>query len=213
MRYVPHVLAVAALTALVALAICRLQRPAATVEAAPPDDRSDLRRETDRTVVHGPTRVAFTIPDGWQETGQNPSERKIDPRATSVLRITWPEREAAASLSWTPLSPIEKVSELVRDTPANGEYGEEYETLKAVYGRDHVTVPLRVEHGPFVVYRINYFIPAGDTQRLEGAVLLLPIKAAGVTWMLHAHVSYPKTDRGRREEYVQAVVRGFVLRP
>jgi hypothetical protein len=211
MRYVPHVLAVAAVAALAGLAVCRLQRPAASVEAAPPDDRSDLRRVTDRTVVHGPTRVAFAIPDGWGETGQHPSERKIDRRATSVLRIAWPEREAAASLSWTRLNPGENVGDLVRDTPANGEYGEEYETLKAVYGRDQVTAPRRVEHGPFVVYRINYFIPDGGTRQVEGAVLLLPVDAGGVTWILHAHVTYPKSDRGRRDEYVRAVLGGYRL--
>ena len=51
------------------------------------------------------------------------------------------------------------------------------------------------------------------TQRLEGAVLLLPIEAGGVTWLLHTHVTYPKADRGRREEYVPAVLRGLALRP
>ena len=97
----------------------------------------------------------------------------------------------------------------MRDTPVGGEYGEEYETLKAVYGRDQVTPPLRVTHGAFTVYRINYFIPAGGTERLEGAVLLMPVEAAGAAWLLKARVSYPKADRGRRDEYVLAVLRGY----
>jgi hypothetical protein len=219
MRVIRYFLIVATIVSLAALVVYRVQRPGTSVEGAAPqlgDDPRDLdqlRRVSDRTFVHGPTRVSFIVPPGWTATEPQRLERQIDRRASSVLRIDWPERETTASLSWVALNAGEKVTDWVREEPAGGEYGEEYETLRAVYGRDQVTVPRRVAHGTFTVYRINYFIPQDGTDRFDGAVLLLPVEAGGTTWLLKARISYPKADRGRRDEYIQAVLKGYGREP
>jgi hypothetical protein len=216
MRCRAQVLAAVLAAGAAALLAVRLWPPGPPAGAAPPEDyrdQSGLRRVADRVFVHAPTGVSFTLPDGWQETDAHRLERKIDPRATAVLRADRPDREATATLTWVKLHPNERVRDWVRDTPADGEYGEEYETLKAVYGRDQVTPPVRLAHGPFTAYRINYFIPTGGTERLEGAVLLIPVEAGGATWLLQSHVSYPKAERGRRDEYVLAVLRGYGRQP
>lgn len=58
-----------------------------------------------------------------------------------------------------------------------GGYGEEYETLKVMDGRNWVTRPRRLAQGPFTEYRIDYWSPdiGGFT---DGAVLLFPQEAA-----------------------------------
>jgi hypothetical protein len=174
------------------------------------EDRRDLtllKRIAERTFVHEKAEVAYTVPEGWKEIRPHRLSRKIDPRISTVLGIERPDRDLNATLYWVPLDPTQKLSEWVRDSAVGGEYGEEYETLKAVYGKDRVTIPTRIKHGAFDVYRIN--ITGGPTDKYDGTVYIFAVESGGATWMMKARVTFPKGDRGRNDQYAMDVLQGY----
>src|SRR5262245_21148031 len=115
-------------------------------------EQSHLRRVTEKVFVHDLAGIAFTIPEKWAELPPHRLARKIDQRVSTVLSIHQREADVTASLSWIPLNPGQKLSEYVTDTAIAGEYGEEYETLKAVYGKDRVTAPVKIKPGELEVF-------------------------------------------------------------
>ena len=178
----------------------------------PFEDRRDLtllKRVTERTFVHEVARVSFTVPAGWKEIRPHRLARRIDPRISTVLGIERGDRDLVASIYWIPLDPGAKLSEWVRDTPVGGEYGEEYETLKAVYGKDRVTTPARLRHDPFDVYRINIAGGPDRGDRYDGALFVFAVESGGATWLVKARVSFPKGDRARNEAWAMEVLQGF----
>src|SRR5829696_3711604 len=151
----------------------------------PFEDRRDLtllRKVTERTFVHEAARVSFTVPHGWKEIRPHRLARRIDPRISTVLGIERADRDLVASLYWVPMNPGQKLADWVRDTPVGGEYGEEYETLRAVYGKDRVTTPVRVKHGPFDVYRVHISGGPDRGERYDGTLFVFAVESGGQTW-------------------------------
>jgi hypothetical protein len=180
----------------------------------PPDDRRDvtlLRRTTEATYVHEAARVSFTIPDGWKEIRPHRLNRKIDPRISTVLGIERADREMVASIYWMPMKPDQRLSDWVRDTPTGSppEYGEEYETLKAVYGKDKVSTPVRVRSGSFDVYRINITGGPESREKYDGVLFVFAVESGGATWLVRTRVSFPKGDRAQTEAWAMDVLNGF----
>lgn len=177
-------------------------------------DFTYLRKITDRTFVHEEAKLSFTVPVGWKELEPQRLARKIDPRVSAVLRIEQPEKDVVASLYWIPMKPGQKMSEWVRTTQSEGEYGEEYETLKAVYGGPpRVTIPTKAKIGPFEVFRIDI---TGDPERgnnYDGVLYLFDVEAGTTTWLLKARISFPKGDREKYQPYALEVIRGYALAP
>lgn len=207
------------LAALVGLSAAGAQPPAKDppvtkeeVLTKPLEDRRDLtllRRITDDTFVHEAARVSFTVPEGWQEIRPHRLNRKIDPRIITVLGIERADRELVASLYWIPMKPDQTLSHWVRETPAKGEYGEEYETLKTIYGKDRVTTPLKIQSGPFEVYRININGGPVAEEKYDGTLFVFAVESGGTTWLIKARVSYPKGDKLRTDAWAMDVLQGF----
>ncbi|MBO0698410.1 MAG: hypothetical protein J2P46_08455 [Zavarzinella sp.] len=168
--------------------------------AKPLDDRRDqtlLIKLTQQAYVHEAAGVSYTVAAGWKEIGPQRLARRIDPRIMTVLRIERADRDLAASLYWIPMNPGQKLADWVRDTPVAGEYGEEYETLKAVYGKDRVTTPERIPHGPFQVYRIQIRGGPDGGDKREGTLFVFEVESGGQRWLLKARVSHPKEVDGK----------------
>ena len=180
----------------------------------PLDDRHDqtlLRRVAENTFVHEAARVSYTIPTGWKEIRPHRLSRKIDPRISTVLGIERADRELVASLYWIPMAADQRLSHWVRETPSGtpAEYGEEYETLKTVYGKDHVSTPVRFRSGPFDVYRITISGGPDRGDKYDGVLDVFAVESGGATWLIKARVSYPKGDRARNESWAMEVLNGF----
>jgi hypothetical protein len=176
------------------------------------EDRRDLtllKRVTERTFVHEIARVSFTVPTGWKEIPPHRLARRIDTRISTVLGVERDDRDLVASIYWMPMNPGAKLTEWVRDTAFAGEYGEEYETLKAVYGKNQVTTPLKIRQGTFEVYRINITGGPDRGDRYDGALFVFESESGGRNWLIRARVSYPKSDRTRADEYAMEVLGGF----
>jgi len=180
----------------------------------PLDDRRDLtllRRVTENSFFHEAARVSYTVPAGWKEIRPHRLSRKIDPRISTVLGIERADRELVASLYWIPMNPDQRLSHWVRETPAGtpGEYGEEYETLRTIYGKDHVSTPVRFRSGPFDVYRINISGGPDRGDKYDGVLFVFAVESGGATWLVKARVSFPKGDRTRNEAWAMDVLQGF----
>jgi len=182
--------------------------------ARPVDDRRDLtllRRLTEKAYLHDAARVTFTIPDDWKEIRPHRLNRKIDPRISTVLGIERADRETVASIYWIPMNPDQKLSHWVRESLAGSppEYGEEYETLKAIYGKDHVTKPERFRSGDFDVYRINITGGPDRGDKSGGALFVFAVESGGATWLIKARVSSVKGDRSQSDASALEVIQGF----
>ena len=188
------------------------QDPKTDILSKPSDDRREqthLRRITDRAFVHDLANVAYKIPDGWEELPPHRLARKIDQRITSVLAIRRTNGDLAATLSWIPMDPGQKLSDWVRDTAVAGEFGEEYETLKAVYGKDRVTAPVKVPAGDFDVYRINIEGAPERGEKYDGALAVFEVQSEKRSWLLKARISFPKGDRIKNDQVVMDVLKGY----
>lgn len=179
----------------------------------PLDDRRDqtlLRRVSGRMLVHEAARVSYTIPDGWKEIPPQRLARSIDPQISTVLGVENPERELIATLFWIPMNPGRNLSYWVRDTAIKDEFGEEYETLKAIYGAARVSAPVRFKHGPFDIYRINIRGGPDGGKQQDGTLFIFEVESGGTThWLLKARVTYPKPDWGRNDDYAMEMLDGY----
>lgn len=192
----------------------RAQTPPEAVLTRPLEDRRDLtllRRVSERTYVHEIARVSFTVPDGWTVIPPHRAARRIDSRFSTLLGAERSDRAAVASLVWTQLDPGARPTDWVRDSPVRGEYGEEYETLKAVYGRDRVAIPARSKVGPLDVYRIDVRGGPGFADPAAGTLFVLFVESRGTTWLIKARVT-SSGGPGHAAD-AAAVLAGFALSP
>jgi len=188
------------------------QDPKTEILTKPSDDRREqtlLRRITDRAFVHELANVAYKIPEGWEELPPHRLARKIDQRISTVLSIRRTEGDLAATLSWIPMDPGQKLSDWVRDTAAAGEFGEEFETLKAVYGKDRVTEPVKIKTGEFDVYRINIIGGLVSGEKYDGALVVFEVQSEKRSWLIKARISFPKGDQSKSNQIVMDVLKGF----
>jgi hypothetical protein len=187
------------------------KKPAESVLGKVLDSREHtlLKRVSEKTYVHEAAQVAFTVPEGWKEIGPHRLERKIDPRISTVLGIGSADREMLATLYFMQIPSGQGLSHWVRETADRGEYGEEYETLKTVYGKDHVSVPVRFRSGPFDVYRMNITGGPDRGDKFDGVLFVFAVDSGGATWLVRARVSYPKGDKSRNDAWAQEVLGGF----
>jgi hypothetical protein len=206
----------------IALATCVLATPAFAQDTKEEiltkafEDRRDLtllRRVTEKTFVHELARVSFTVPEGWKEIRPHRLARRIDTRISTVLGIERGDRDLVASVYWIPMNPGAKLTDWVRDEAVSGEFGEEYETLKAVYGKARVTTPRKVRHGSFDVYRISISGGPDRGERYDGSLFAFEVESFGQSWLIKARVSFPKSDVARADEYTTEVLNAFSQLP
>jgi hypothetical protein len=181
----------------------------------PDDARSltNLKRVAENTFVHEGAQVSFKVPKDWKESPPHRLNRRIDPRIITVLGIERADREMVATIYWIPMTPDQNLSRWVRDNPVGGEYGEEYETLKTIYGKDHVTVPARLKSGPFDVYRINIVGGVSSPEKYDGTVFLFDVEGGGTTWLIKVRLSYPRGDKVKTDAWATEVLQGFTKMP
>jgi hypothetical protein len=187
--------------------------PKEEVLVKPTDDRRDLtllKRTPDGSLLHEGAAVTYTIPKDWKEIPPHRLQRKIDQRIMTVLGIERADRDLVASIYWMPMDPIRKLSDFVRDAagPA-GEYGEEYETLKTVYGKEKVTLPTKVKVKEIDVYKINVKGGPDRGDKYDGTLFVFEVKPKDVTWLVRVRVSYPKADKGINDKVADEVINGF----
>ncbi|HEX3149716.1 MAG TPA: hypothetical protein VHR66_16695 [Gemmataceae bacterium] len=190
------------------IALAQDETPKKDKEAAtkPPEDGHDatlLRRITEDTYVHTASHVSFKVPTGWKEIRPHRLRREIDTRISTVLSLRRSDVDLLATLSWMQMAPGQTLSHWVRETADNGEFGEEYETLKTVYGKDHVTPPVRSKSGPFDVYKMNITGGAGHN---DGALYLFAVESGGATWLIKFRISFPKGDTAMNEKWTQEIL-------
>ena len=160
--------------------------------------------------MHEAARLTYTVPKDWKEIAPHRLTRKIDPRIMTILGIERADRDLVASIYWVPMTPTRKLSDWVRDAAGpDGEYGEEYETLKAVYGKDKVTLPAKVKVKDFDVYKINVKGGPDRGDKYDGTLYVFEVKPADVTWLVRVRVSYPKADKGINDRIAEEVINGF----
>ena len=167
------------------------------------EDRRDLtllKRVTEKTfvheagasVVHGAGGVegnspAPTRPPNRYADQHGPRNRARRPRPGRICLLDPDESGPAKLTDW------------VRDEAVSGEFGEEYETLKAVYGKDRVTTPRKVRHGSFDVYRISISGGPDRGERYDGSLFAFEVESFGQSWLIKARVSFPKSDGARAD--------------
>ena len=176
------------------------------------DDRRDftlLRRQSDSSFVHQAARVSFVVPADWQEIRPHRLDRKLDPRTSTVLGIERAERDMVATIYWLPMNPGAKLSDWVRDMDIQGEFGEEYEVLKAVYGRERVTTPERFKRGPFEVYKITIQGGPDRGNKYNGTLYLFEVGTEEGRWLVKVRVSYPRAEKNANETFAEEVLKGF----
>ncbi len=205
-------------SALVALPSAYGQDVKEDVLTRPSEDRRDytlLKRLSERAFLHEPTGVVYAIPKGWQEIRPHRLERKIDKRINTILGIESHGRDLVASLYWLQMPATRKLSDYVRlkADPTNGEYGEEYETLKAVYGKDRVTKPALMKYGPFEVYRMHISGGPERAEKYDGSLLVFEVDRNDKRWLIKARISFPKGDRAATDPIVAEVLQGYSLVP
>jgi hypothetical protein len=175
-----------------------------------PRDLTLLKRVTETTFIHQLAGITYTVPTGWKEIRPHRLERKIEQRISTVLGIERSDRDLVASLYWIPINPGQKLSNWINDTPdARGEYGEEYETLKVVYGKERVTLPVKSKLGAFEIYRININGGPDRGDRYDGSLVVFSVESLTTTWMMKARISFPKGEPAKNNQFVMDVLDGY----
>lgn len=182
----------------------------------PDEDRRDLTllvRSTTNTneFIHKAAKVSFVIPNGWKEIRPQRLYRKLNPRTSSVLGIELfiqrEDRDVVASVYWLPIGVGEKLGDWIRTEAVDNEYGEEYETLKAIYGRENVTLPKLEAYGSFNVFKVSF--KGGPRSADGGTLYVFEVSTTEGRWMLKVRVTYPLADKAANEKYAEDVIRSF----
>ncbi|WP_020468234.1 hypothetical protein [Zavarzinella formosa] len=181
------------------------------------DDRRDLtllRRISETSFLHEATKTTYTIPKGWTEIRPFRLARKLEPRTSTVLGVERQDRDMVATLYWIPIPIASKFSDWIRETEVAGEYGEEYETLKVVYGADKVGKPTKITVGNFEVHKVNVKGGPDRGEKYDGTLFLFEVASEEGRWIVKARVSYPKSDRPESgEKWSEEVLSGFARVP
>ena len=181
------------------------------------DDRRDLtmlKREGANVFIHELARMSYTIPKDWKEIRPQRLTRKLEIRPSTVLGVQREERDMVATLYWLPISQGAKLSDWIRENEVSGEYGEEYETLRSVYGRERITTPKSMKYGTFEVYKISIEGGPDRGEKYNGVLYVFEHSNEDGRWLIKARVSFPKTvEKGANEKYAEEVLQGYALLP
>lgn len=180
------------------------------------DDRRDLtllKRIDDRSFIHEAAKTTYIIPKGWEEIRPNRLARKLEPRTSTVLGVERQDRDMVATLYWLPIGQGAKFSDWVRENEISGEYGEEYETLKVVYGADKVSKPVKMNFGNFELLKINVKGGPDRGDKYDGTLYLFQVTSDEGRWVIKARVSYPKSENNDGEKWAEEVLSGYAKVP
>ncbi len=181
----------------------------------PDDDRRDLtqlRRTGEDSFVHEAAKTTYTIPKGWKEIRPYRLARKLDTRPSTVLGIERNDRDMVATMYWIAVPVGAKFSDWIREADVAGEFGEEYETLKVVYGADKVTKPVKMSAGGFEVHKVNVKGGPDRGDKYDGTLYLFQVASEEGRWLVKVRVSYPKAERNG-EQWAEEVLGGYAKVP
>lgn len=178
------------------------------------EDRRDLtllRRLTENSFVHEASRVTYTVPKDWKEIRPQRLERKIETTRTSTMMgIELAQRDVVATLLWLPMQTGDKLTDLIRDTAVAGEYGEEYETLKVVYGKENISLPEKKSYSGRTVYKVSVKGGPDRGEKYDGALFMFESGSPEGRWLIKVRVSYPKSDTpAGNAKYADDVLAGY----
>lgn len=177
------------------------------------DDRRDLtllKRLNGNTFLHEGAKTTYAIPDLWHEIRPYRLKRDFDQRVSTVLGIERKDRDMVATIYWMPIPVGAKFSDWIRTTEIAGEFGEEYETLKVVYGADKVSKPDKMTYGNFDVIKMNVKGGPDRGEKYDGTMFLFEVNGVEGRWIVKIRVSFPKTDRTEvSDKWSEEVLGGF----
>ena len=131
-----------------------------------------------------------------------------------MLGVERQDRDMVATLYWIPIPVGSKFSSWIRETEEAGEFGEEYETLKVVYGADNVGKPGKITFGNFDIHKVNVKGGPDRGDRYDGTLFLFEVASEEGRWIVKARVSYPKSDRPEAgEKWAEEVLSGYARVP
>lgn len=183
------------------------------VLSKPTDDRRDLtllRRLSDNTLVHDGSMLAYKKPTGWDEIRPQRLQRKIDVRSMTALGIERSDRDMVATIYWVQLNPTKKLYDFVRENSSEGEYGEEYETLRAVYGKDRVSLPTKVRVNDIDMYKMSISGGPDRGDKYDGCLYVFAKTEKEITWLVRVRVSFPKAAKGTNDQFAEEVIKGMM---
>ena len=181
------------------------------------DDRRDLtqlKRLNGSNFLHEAAKTTYAIPDNWREIRPYRLKRDFEQRVSTVLGIERADRDMVATIYWIPIPVGAKYSDWIRATEVGGEFGEEFETLKVVYGVDKVSKPEKMTYGNFDVHRINVKGGPDKGEKYDGTLFLFEVTGVQGRWIVKVRVSYPRTDRpDNGVQWSEEVLSGFARVP
>lgn len=177
------------------------------------DDRRDLtllRRVTESTFVHEASRITLTIPKDWSEIRPQRLTRDLEPRTSTAMGIELKDRKVVATIYWLPLQAGAKLSDLIRDKETAGSYGEEFETLLTIYGKENVRAPEKRVYNGRSVYKVNIVGGPDRENKYDGILYAFEVDGVEGKWFVKIRVSYPKPAKGdttnTNEQYAEQVI-------
>jgi hypothetical protein len=179
------------------------------------DDRRDLtllKRLSGNTFLHEAAKTTYAIPDLWFEIRPYRLKRDFESRVSTVLGVERKDRDMVATIYWMPIPLGAKFSDWVRATEVAGEFGEEYETLKVVYGSEKVSKPVKMTYGKFDLIKISVKGGPDRGDKYDGTLFLFEVAGVEGRYIVKVRVSYPKNDRPEvGEKWAEEVLSGFAL--
>jgi hypothetical protein len=177
------------------------------------DDRRDLtllRRVTESTFVHEASRITLTIPKGWKEIRPQRLTRELEPRTSTAMGIELTDRKVVATIYWLPMQAGAKLADLIRDKETAGSYGEEYETLLTIYGKENIKAPEKRVYNGRTVYKVGIVGGPDRENKYDGVLYAFEVEGVEGKWLIKIRVSYPKpgkTDPANvNEQYAEQVI-------
>ena len=171
-------------------------------------DLTQLRRTGEASFVHEAAKTTFKIPAGWKEIPPYKLTRVLEDRTSTVLGMERKDRDMVATIYWIAIPVGAKFSDWIREAEVAGEFGEEFETLKVVYGADNVTKPVKFSFTGFEVYKVNMKGGPDRGDKYDGTLYLFQVAGAEGRWLIKARVSYPKTDVNG-QKWAEEVLAGY----
>jgi hypothetical protein len=167
-------------------------------------DDTGLEAKPDRAFVHKESKTALQVPEGWTIIAPYRLRRTS---TSTVLGLEKQNPLVSVTIVWSQLAKQEQFSKVVR-AASEGDLGNEYDTLVAIYGKNKVSRPITFKVGPYLVYKI--LIDDGPEKGLYGGACYLFEAGSGDNrWKVKIRADFPQANREKFIKEVEEVVGRF----
>ena len=179
--------------------------PAASLCAQEPSGMDERSRGE---WVHRDAALVFRTPPGWLAITPQRLRRDSKTTVMGVERIG--DLRAIVNVSFSPLETRKFSDSISLTADTNGDFGEEYAMLRAVYGKDRVGKPTSQVIGAFNVIKIRIESGPIPEDQSVGIVYLFETGGTDRRWKVKVRANYPKISETLYTEQLEAVLRAFV---